>query len=124
MVVINAIAAHHGEAEATSIISTIVSTADAISAARSGARRETIENYLKRLEDLENISNSFKGVNKCYAIQAGREVRIMVNNETVNDEDSKLLARNIADKIQNELNFPGQIRVTLIRETRVVEYAK
>ncbi len=123
-VVINAIASHHGESEATSIIATIVAAADAISAARPGARRESIENYVKRLEELEGIANSFEGVSKSYAIQAGRELRIMVENEKVSDDDAKMLARSIADKIQQDMNFPGQIRVTLIRETRVVEYAK
>jgi ribonucrease Y len=123
-IIVNAISAHHGESEGTSIIATIVTAADAISAARPGARRENIENYLKRLEDIEQISNSFEGVSKSYAIQAGREVRIMVENEKVDDEAAKILARAIADKIQNELNFPGMIKVTVIRETRVVEYAK
>ena len=123
-IVINAISSHHGEVDPTSIYSTIIAAADAISAARPGARQESIANYVKRLEDLEKIADSFDGVSKSYAIQAGREVRIIVENEKVSDDQAKVLARNIADKIQKDLNFPGQIKITLIRETRVVEYAK
>ena len=98
--------------------------ADAISAARPGARRETLDNYIKRLENLEKIAESFGGVDKAYAIQAGRELRIMVNNDSVTDQDAKQLAKDIAKKIEAELRYPGRIKVTIIRETRVVEYAR
>jgi ribonuclease Y len=102
----------------------LVQVADAISAARPGARRETLDNYIKRLENLEKIAEDFPGVDKAYAIQAGRELRIMVNNESVSDQDSKQLAKDIAKKIEAELRYPGRIKVTIIRETRVVEYAR
>ena len=122
--VVNSIMSHHGDAEPTSIIAVLVQAADSISAARPGARRETIESYIKRIEKLEEIANSFAGVDKSYAIQAGREVRIIVNPEDVNDESMVMKAREIAAKIKEELEFPGQIKVHLIRETRVTEYAK
>lgn len=122
--VINAILSHHGDVEATSIISVLVQAADSISAARPGARRETLESYIKRLEKLEEIANSFEGVDKCFAIQAGREIRIMVKPEVVNDADMVLKAREITKKIEDELEYPGQIKVTMLRETRTIEYAK
>ncbi|MCL6443744.1 MAG: ribonuclease Y [Alicyclobacillus sp.] len=123
-VVINAIAAHHGDVEFSSAVSVIVAAADAISAARPGARRETLEIYMKRLEKLESIAESFEGVEKCYAIQAGREVRIIVKPEMIDDAESVRIAKEISKKIENELDYPGQIKVTVIRETRAVEYAK
>ncbi|ERN53349.1 ribonuclease Y [Alkalihalophilus marmarensis] len=123
-VVINSIASHHGDTEATSIIATLVAAADALSAARPGARRETLETYIRRLEKLEEISESFEGVEKTYAIQAGREVRIMVRPDVVDDTRAHKLARDITKKIEDELDYPGHIRVTVIRETRAVEYAK
>ncbi|QKS71367.1 ribonuclease Y [Paenalkalicoccus suaedae] len=123
-VVINSIASHHGDTEATSVISTLVAAADALSAARPGARRETLETYIKRLEKLEEISESFEGVEKTYAIQAGREIRIMVRPDFITDEDSYRLARDITKRIEDELDYPGHIKVTVIRETRAVEYAK
>jgi len=122
--VINAIGSHHNDVEPSCIESVIVQIADAISAARPGARRETLDNYIKRLENLENIAESFSGVDKAYAIQAGRELRILVNHEAVNDEQSKELAKQIAKKIETDLQYPGRIKVTIIRETRIVEYAR
>jgi ribonucrease Y len=119
-----AIAEHHNEAPTTSIMGYIVSAADAISGARPGARRESLENYIKRLETLENIANSFKGVEKSFAIQAGREIRILVKPEEVNDLDSIRLARDIVKKIEEGMEYPGQIKVTVIRETRAVDFAK
>ena len=122
--VVNAILAHHGDVEATSIVSVIVQAADSISAARPGARRETLESYIKRIEKLEEIANSFAGVEKSYAIQAGREIRIIVKPEDVKDDEVVLKAREIVNRIENELEYPGQIKVNVIRETRAVEYAK
>ena len=122
--VINAIAAHHNDVEATTIEAVIVQIADAISAARPGARRETIDNYVKRLENLEAIAENFEVVEKAYAIQAGRELRILVNNEKIADNEVKQLASDIAKQIENDLKYPGRIRLTMIRETRIVEYAR
>ena len=122
--VINSIMSHHGDSEAISTIAILVQAADSISAARPGARRETIETYIKRIEKLEEIADSFKGIEKSFAVQAGREVRIIVNPEDVSDDDMIILAREIANKIKDELEFPGQIKVNMIRETRVTEYAK
>ncbi len=122
--VIHAIEAHHGDVEPRTITALIVQAADAISAARPGARREDIENFIKRLQKLEEIASSFGGVEKAYAIQAGREVRVMVKPEQVNDQSMALLARDIAKKIEGELKYPGQIKVNLIRESRASEYAK
>ena len=122
--IINAVEAHHGDVEPQSLIACIIQAADAISAARPGARRETLETYTNRLKQLEDITNGFKGVDKSYAIQAGREVRIMVVPEQVNDSEMVLLARNISKQIEEELEYPGQIKVNVIRESRVVDYAK
>jgi ribonuclease Y len=122
--VVNAILAHHGDVEVTSIVSVLVQAADSISAARPGARRETLESYIKRIEKLEDIANSFDGVEKSYAIQAGREIRIIVKPEEVSDEDIVLKSREIVKKIESELEYPGQIKVNVIRETRAIEYAK
>ncbi len=122
--VIHAIEAHHGDVEAQTIVAVLVQAADAISAARPGARRENLENYIKRLEKLEEIATSFNGVEKSFAIQAGRELRLMVKPEVVNDENMVLIAREIVKKIENELEYPGQIKVNVIRESRTVEYAK
>lgn len=122
--VLNAIAYHHGEEEAKCIEAILVAAADAISASRPGARKETVEMYLKRLENLERLASSFDGVEKAYAIQAGREVRVIVRPQEVDDSGAVLLARQIAKKIEEELEYPGQIKVTVLRETRVVEYAK
>ena len=122
--VIHAIEAHHGDVEAKTIVACLVQAADAISAARPGARKENVEYYIKRLEKLEQLTSSFAGVDKAYAIQAGREVRIMVNPEAIPEDKMVLLAREIAKKIEDELEYPGQIKVNLIRETKAIEYAK
>lgn len=122
--VVNAVEAHHGDIEPQSLIAVIVQAADAISAARPGARRETLETYTNRLKQLEDITNEFKGVEKSFAIQAGREIRIMVVPEVISDSDMVLLARDISKKIENELEYPGQIKVNVIRESRVTDYAK
>ena len=122
--VINAIAAHHNDVEATSIEAIIVQIADAISAARPGARRETIDNYVKRLENLEAIAEGFTGVEKAYAIQAGRELRVIVGADKIDDKQSETLSNEIAKRIQDEMTYPGQVKITVIRETRAVSYAK
>ena len=122
--VINAVEAHHGDVEPESLIAILVQAADSISAARPGARRETLENYISRLDKLESIANDFEGVSKSYAIQAGREVRMVVVPEQVNDDQMKILARDVAKRIEQEMDYPGQIKINVIRETRVVDYAK
>jgi len=123
-IVVNAIQAHHGDVEPTSLIACLVQAADAISAVRPGARRENVENYIKRLEKLEELTSSFPGVASSFAIQAGREIRIMIKPEEVSEDEMVLLAREIAKKIESDLEYPGQIKVNLLRETRAVEYAK
>jgi len=123
-IVVNAVASHHGDCEPTSLIACLVQAADTISAARPGARRETIETYTKRLKQLEDICNSYKGVDKSFAIQAGREVRVMVVPEQVSDADMVLMAHNISKQIESELEYPGNIKVNVIRESRAVDYAK
>jgi ribonuclease Y len=122
--VVNAVLVHHGEGDPLTVEAALVAAADALSAARPGVRRESIEHYLKRLEALEKMALSFKGVDKCYAIQAGREIRIIVKPEDVNDEMSSMIARDLSKKIEAEMSYPGQIKVTVIRESRYVEYAK
>lgn len=122
--IIHAIHAHHGDVEAKTVIACLVQAADAVSAARPGARRENLENYIKRLEKLEELANDFEGVERSFAIQAGREIRIMVNPENINDDEMVLLARDLTKKIEDELEYPGQIKVHLIRETRLIQYAK
>ena len=122
--VVHAIQAHHGDVEAKTLVACLVQAADAVSASRPGARRENVQNYIKRLEKLESIASSFEGVERSFAIQAGREVRIMVKPEVVSDEKMVLIARDIVKKIEDELEYPGQIKVNLIRESRVSDYAK
>ncbi len=122
--IVNAIAAHHEEVKAETILAPLVDAADALSGARPGARREVLESYVKRLEDLETIARSFKGVEKCFAVQAGREMRIIVEPSQVSDEDATMLARDVAKKIETDMTYPGQIRVTVIRETRSTELAR
>ena len=122
--VVNAIGAHHNDIEPSSLEAVIVQIADAISAARPGARRETVDNYVNRLENLEKIAEGFTGVEKAYAIQAGRELRILVNNEKIADGEVKELARKIAKQIESDLRYPGRIKLTMLRETRIVEYAR
>ena len=123
-VIINAVAAHHGDCEPESLVALLIQAADTISAARPGARRETLENYTNRIQQLEDVADSFDGVERSFAIQAGREVRVMVVPEKISDADMVLLARDITKKIENELQYPGQIKVNVIRESRVVDYAK
>lgn len=123
-VVQNAIAAHHGDVESNSLIGILVQAADAVSGSRPGARRETLEAYVQRLEKLEELTNSFPGVQKCFAVQAGREIRVIVEPEKVKDADAEILAHDIAERIQGEMEYPGQIRVTVVREFRAVEFAK
>ena len=122
--VVNCIASHHGDEEPKSVEAVLVSAADAVSAARPGARRETLENYLKRLTKLEEIAESFDGVEDCFAIQAGREIRVMVKPEKLDEADCVLLVHNIVKRIEAELEYPGQIKVVVIRETRMIDYAK
>ena len=122
--IVNAIAAHHEEVKAETILAPLVDAADALSGARPGARREVLESYVKRLEDLETIAKSFKGVEKCFAVQAGREMRVIVEPNEVSDEDASMLAREVARKIETDMTYPGQIRVTVIRETRATELAR
>ena len=122
--VIHAVHAHHGDVAPETAEAIIVQAADAISAARPGARRESLENYIKRLENLEEIANSFNGVEKCFAIQAGRELRIMVKPESIPEDEMTILGRDIAKRIENELEYPGQIKVNIIRETRITSIAK
>ena len=116
--------AHHGDVEPETLIACIVQAADAISAARPGARRETLETYTNRLKQLEDITNSYEGVEKSFAIQAGREVRVMVIPEKVSDADMVIMARNISKQIESELEYPGQIKVNIVRESRAIDYAK
>jgi ribonuclease Y len=122
--IVNAIAAHHEDVKAETILAPLVDAADALSGARPGARRDSLESYVRRLEELERISNAFKGVEKSYAVQAGREVRIIVQSDAISDEEAGLMAREIARKIESEMTYPGQIKVTVIREVRSVEYAR
>ena len=122
--IINAVEAHHGDVEPMSYEAVIIQAADAISASRPGARRETLEAYIKRLQQLEEIADSFDGVDKSFAIQAGREVRIIVKPEKISDSQMTIMAREIAQKVENEMDYPGQIKVNVIRETRVIDYAK
>ncbi|MDI6726913.1 MAG: ribonuclease Y [Smithellaceae bacterium] len=122
--IVQAIASHHEDGRNNSILAVLVQAADTLSAARPGARREMLESYVKRLEDLERIANSFNGVDRCYAIQAGREIRIMVENDKISDADTVMLCRDIIKKIETDLTYPGHIKVTIIRETRISEYAK
>jgi ribonuclease Y len=121
--IVHAVAAHHEDVPPNSVYALLVQASDGLSGARPGARKELLENYIKRLEDLENIANSFKGVANTYAIQAGRELRVIVESNQISDEESILLSRDVVKKIEESLTFPGQIKVTVIRETRAVQYA-
>ena len=123
-IIINAVEAHHGDVEPKSLEAVLIQAADAISASRPGARRETLEAYIKRLEKLEEIADSFEGVEKSYAIQAGREIRLVVKPEKVSDSQMVTMARDVAKRVENEMEYPGQIKVNVIRETRAVDYAK
>jgi len=123
-VVINAVQAHHGDVEPNTIDAILIQAADAISASRPGARRETLEAYIKRLEKLEEIANSFEGVDKSFAIQAGREIRLIVKPEKVTDSEMIVMAREVAKRVENEMEYPGQIKVNVVRESRVIDYAK
>jgi len=122
--IVHAIEAHHNDVEPQTVLDFIIQAADAISAARPGARREDVENYIKRLQKLEEIASEFAGVEKTFAIQAGREIRVMVKPDAISDDKMKLLARDIANKIESDLEYPGQIKVNVIRESRAVDYAK
>jgi ribonuclease Y len=122
--IVNAIAAHHEDVKAETILAPLVDAADALSGARPGARRDSLESYVRRLEELERISNAFKGVEKSYAVQAGREIRIIVQSDVISDEEAARMVREIARKIENEMTYPGQIKVTVIREVRAVDYAR
>ena len=123
-IVINAVEAHHEDVKPQTLEAVLIQAADAISASRPGARRETLEAYIKRLQNLEEIADSFEGVEKSFAIQAGREVRIVVEPEKISDDKMTILAREVSKRIENEMDYPGQIKVNIIRETRVVDYAK
>ena len=122
--VINAVEAHHGDVEPKTLEAVLIQAADAVSASRPGARRETVEAYIKRLQNLEEIADSFDGVEKSFAIQAGREVRIIVKPDRISDDKMTILARDVAKKVESEMDYPGQIKVNVIRETRVIDYAK
>jgi ribonuclease Y len=122
--VVNGVASHHDEVPHTNVLGILISAADAISASRPGARSETMTTYLKRLEELEKIGLSFPGVDKCFAVQAGRELRVVVRPDQINDDQAYLLARNLVRRIEEQLQYPGQVRVTVVRETRCVEFAK
>ena len=122
--IVNAVAAHHGDVEPESLIAVIIQAADTISAARPGARRETLDTYTNRIQQLEEITNDFEGVDKSFAVQAGREVRVMVLPDRINDDQMVILARDISKRIQDEMKYPGQIKVNVIRESRAVDYAK
>jgi ribonuclease Y len=122
--IVHSIGAHHEDEKPESILDVLVQAADALSGARPGARREMLETYVKRLQDLERIGTSFAGVTSCYAIQAGREIRIMVSSDEISDDQSYILAKDVARKIEGEMTYPGQIKVNVIRETRAIEYAK